>query len=62
VTKTTLGRLTIALVIVVLGGWVWALSNAEMPGPLWLVNVALTIVAAILLIANLVARRSGGER
>ena len=26
-------------------GWIWALSNADMPGVLWLLTVALSIVA-----------------
>lgn len=40
-----------------LAGWIWALSDAGMPGALWVVTVILTILAVLLLLYMLVARR-----
>ena len=38
----------IAAGILAVIGWIWALSNADMPDVLWLLTVALTIVAIAL--------------
>ena len=38
-------------------GWIWALSNADMPGVLWLLTVLLTVGAIALAIYAAVQRR-----
>lgn len=49
-----------AVGVLVVAGWVWALSNVGMPDYLWLANVALTLVFVGLLTVTLVrqARRT----
>ena len=34
--------------VLAIAGWIWAFSNADMPDALWLLTVALTIVAIAL--------------
>ena len=41
-------------------GWIWALTDAGMPDALWLLTVALTIIAIALAIYALVQRRAPG--
>ena len=40
-----------AIALLVLVGWGWGLSNVSMPGAVWLVNAALTVVLIVLLAA-----------
>ena len=49
-------RVLAAIALLVLTGWAWALSNAGMPDAVWLVNAALTIVLAGLLVALAIRR------
>lgn len=43
-------------------GWIWALTNYEMPDALWLLTVALTIVAiALALYAVMRGRRTSAS-
>jgi hypothetical protein len=39
-------------------GWIWALSNADMPDVLWLLTVALTVIAIVLAIYAVVRGRA----
>jgi hypothetical protein len=41
-------------------GWIWALSNADMPDVLWLLTVALTVIAIALAIYAVVRGRPRG--
>ncbi len=43
-----------------IAGWIWALTNADMPDALWLLTVALTIVAIALVVYALVRSRGRG--
>lgn len=43
-----------------IAGWIWALSNADMPDVLWLLTVALTAIAIGLAIYALVRGRARG--
>lgn len=49
-------RILAAVGLLVLAGWLWALSNVGMPDALWLANVALTLVFLGLLAATMVRR------
>jgi len=42
------------------GGWIWAFSNADMPDVLWLLTVALTVIAIGLAIYAAVQGRARG--
>ena len=50
---------TYAIVAAVLAviGWIWSLTNYEMPDVLWLLTVALSIVAIALALYAIVRRR-----
>ena len=54
--KSTLHRTVKIVAAVALAGWIWAFSNVGMPDALWLVTVALTLVAIVLGIVVLVRR------
>jgi hypothetical protein len=41
-------------------GWIWALTNADMPDGLWLLTVALTVIAIGLAIYAVVRGRARG--
>jgi hypothetical protein len=43
-----------------LAGWIWALSNADMPGILWLLTVALTVIAIALAVYAAMQGRARG--
>ena len=46
--------------VLAVAGWIWALTNADMPDLLWLLTVALTVIAIGLAIYALVRRRGQG--
>ena len=58
--RTSLRSLLAAIGALALAGWIWSLSNVHIPGALWLVTVALTLVFIVLLAYGVVrrARRS----
>jgi sulfite exporter TauE/SafE len=41
-------------------GWIWALSNADMPDALWVLTVVLTVVAVVLALYALLRDRRRG--
>ena len=41
-------------------GWIWALTNADMPDALWLLTVALTVIAIALAIYAAMRGRDRG--
>jgi hypothetical protein len=43
---------------IAVAGWIWALSNADMPDVLWLMTVALTVVVIALVIYAVVRGRA----
>lgn len=53
--------MTYAMVLgaLAIAGWIWALTNADMPDALWLLTVAVTIVAIACAVYS-VFRRSRG--
>ena len=48
VSRQRLRVLAVVTALVAVAGWIWALSNSEMPDTLWLLTVALSIVAIVL--------------
>ena len=42
-------------------GWIWALSDEGMPDALWLLTVALTIIAIAMAVYTLVRSRGRGS-
>jgi hypothetical protein len=58
--NSTLHRTVKIVAAVALAGWIWAFSNVGMPDALWLVTVALTLVAIVLGIVALLRRGNGG--
>ena len=47
--------------VLAVAGWIWALSDAGMPDALWLLTVALTIIAIGLAVYALVQSRGRGS-
>jgi hypothetical protein len=46
--------------VLAVAGWIWALSDEGMPGVMWLLTVALTIVAIALAVYALMRSRGRG--
>ena len=49
-----------AAAVLAVAGWVWALSDAGMPDALWLLTVALTVIAVALAGYALIRGRGRG--
>ncbi len=46
--------------VLAVAGWVWAFSNADMPDAVWLLTVALTVIAIALAAYALIRGRKRG--
>jgi hypothetical protein len=44
--------------VLAVAGWIWAFTNADMPDALWLLTVALTVVAIALALYAVMRGRS----